>query len=388
MKSIRHLNVLRLGVFTIAIMVSTFGNLAAQETKATTFETLNYVYKPGDNGYACYRIPAIIATQKGTLLAFAEGRKLNCGDSGDIDLVLRRSSDGGRTWSPMQVIWSDSTNTCGNPVPIQDRKTGKIWLISTWNFGGDHEKQIVNQTGKFGRNVYVLSSDDDGKSWSAPREITNDVRLPGWSWYATGPCHGVQISTGKYKGRLAVPVNHVEIATRKNFAHIIYSDDHGKSWKLGNNTPQAGTNEATLAEIANGNLMLNTRNADRKKKIRLVTTSTDGGQTWGDLTTDTTLIEPICQGSLLNYQLSKKRSILFFINPADKLLRANVTLRASLDDGHTWQTSKVIYPGPSAYSDIAVYDKKQVACLYEAGSIKAYEGIAFKTIDLKEMIKP
>jgi sialidase-1 len=168
--------------------------------------------------------------------------------------------------------------------------------------------------------------------------------------------------------------------------HIIYSDDHGKTWKLGDNTPQAGTNEATLAEIAKGDLMLNTRNSDRKKRTRLVATSTNGGQTWSDVTTDTTLIEPICQGSLLNYQLSKKRSVLLFINPANKTARANITLRASLDDGHTWPFSRVIFSGPSAYSDIAVYNKKQVACLYEAGTVKAYDGIAFKTIDLNNLI--
>jgi sialidase-1 len=347
---------------------------------------LNYIYKPGDNGYACFRIPAMITTKTGILLAFAEGRKKDCGDSGDIDLVLRRSADGGKTWSAMQVVWSDSTNTCGNPVPIQDVTTGKIWLISTWNYGTDHEKDIKAQTSKYGRNVYVLSSDDEGKTWSAPKDITNDVKLPGWTWYATGPCHGVQISTGKYKGRLAVPVNHVEFSTGKNFVHTIYSDNHGKSWKLGNNTPQDGTNEVTMAEITNGDLMMNIRNADRTHKTRLITTSANGGQSWSDVTTDTTLVEPVCQGSLLNYQLTKKRSVLLFINPANKLTRANVTLRASLDDGHSWIGSKVVFPGPSAYSDIAVYNK-EVACLYEAGMTKPYEGIAFKTISLSELIK-
>lgn len=363
-----------------------FWLMGSSPAKAAVDDTLRYIYKPGDNGYACFRIPAMITTKSGMLLAFAEGRKINCGDSGDIDLVLRRSADGGKTWSAMQVVWSDSTNTCGNPVPIQDQSTGKIWLVSTWNYGADHEKQINAQTSKYGRRVFVLSSDDEGKSWSLPCEITNDVKLPGWTWYATGPCHGVQISIGKYKGRLAVPVNHVEFDTKKNFVHIIYSDDHGQTWKLGDNTPRAGTNEATLAEIAKGDLMLNARNSDRKKRTRLVATSTNGGQTWSNVTADTTLIEPICQGSLLNYQLSKKRSVLLFINPANKTARANITLRASLDDGHTWPVSQVIFPGPSAYSDIAVYNKKQVACLYEAGTAKAYDGIAFKTVDLNNLI--
>jgi sialidase-1 len=301
--------------------------------------------------------------------------------------VLRRSADGGQTWSPLQVVWSDSTNTCGNPVPIQDAVTGKIILISTWNLGTNHEKEIVGQTSKDGRHVYMLSSADEGKSWSAAKEITPQVKLPGWTWYATGPCHGVQISNGKNKGRLVVPVNHIESATGKNFAHIIYSDDHGLNWKLGENTPQDKTNETTVAELSGGDLMLNMRNSDRNHKTRLTAISTNGGQSWGDVQTDTTLIEPICQGSLLNYQLSKRKAILLFSNPASKPTRSNVTLRVSTNDGKSWLNSIVIYAGPSAYSDIAVYRNTQVACLYEAGVTKPYEGIAFKTISLNQLLK-
>jgi len=371
-------------LFTVGIFMAV-ANISGTAKAQTVPEPLNYIYKPGDSGYNCFRIPAMITTKSGLILAFAEGRKKDCGDSGDIDLVLRRSADGGKTWGPLQVVWSDSTNTCGNPVPIQDAATGKIWLVSTWNYGADHEKEIKAKTGKFGRNVYALSSDDDGKSWSPAKEITADVRRPDWTWYATGPCHGVQITTGKYKGRLAVPVNHVE--NNKNYVHIIYSDDHGLSWKLGSNTPQDKTNEATLAELSNGSLMLNIRNADRKLKTRLTSVSADGGQTWGNVKTDTTLIEPICQGSLLSYMPGKKNAALFFINPANTIKRANVTLRASSDDGQTWAKSEVIYPGPSAYSDIAIYKNKEIAVLYEAGVIKTPEGIAFKTVDLASMLK-
>ena len=135
---------------------------AGQPIQSSENTQLNYIYKPGEAGYSCFRIPAMIASRKGTLLAFAEGRKNDCGDSGDIDLVLRRSNDGGKTWSPIQVAWSDSTNTCGNPVPIEDMSTGKIWLISTWNNGQDHEKQIRTKTGKDGRRVFMSSSQADG----------------------------------------------------------------------------------------------------------------------------------------------------------------------------------------------------------------------------------
>lgn len=379
----------KLIVFARCVYIALSGVLMTGAAQAKAFKaqphSLRYIYQPGDDGYACFRIPAMITTKNGTLLAFAEGRKFNCGDSGDIDLVLRRSFDGGKTWRPMQVVWSDSTNTCGNPVPVQDVSTGKIWLISTWNNGQDHEKQIRTQTGKDGRRVFVLSSDDDGKSWSAPKEITRDVKRPDWTWYATGPCHGLQIANGKFKGRLVVPVNHVQLSTNKNLVHIIYSDDHGSTWKIGNNTPQDKANEVTVAELSGGNLMLNIRNADRKKHTRLYTTSTDGGQTWAHLQTDTALIEPVCQGSLLNFSLSKNKTILLFSNPADMKKRVNLTLRASLDDGKTWPYKQVIFAGPSAYSDIAVY-KKQVACMYEAGNDKAYDGIAFQLVGLKELL--
>ncbi|WPU92762.1 sialidase family protein [Mucilaginibacter sabulilitoris] len=369
------------------LIISFFCTLAAQ-AQDNNAASLNYLYKPGDNGYACFRIPALLNTSNGTLLAFAEARKNNCGDSGDIDLVLRRSQDGGKTWGNMQVVWSDSTNTCGNPVPIQDAATGKIWLLSTWNLGTDHEKQIVDGTSKDTRRVFVLSSDDAGKTWSPAKEITQQVKMPDWTWYATGPCHGLQISQGKFKGRLVVPINHIERATGKNFAHIIYSDDHGVTWQLGANTPFDMANETTVAEIKKGRLMLNMRNSGRRDKTRKIAISKDGGQTWRNMGTDTVLIEPICQGSLLSYQPSSKKRFLFFSNPANKMSRSNLTLRLSLNDGKTWAASQVIYPGPSAYSDIAVINDAQIACFYEAGLTRPYEGIAFQSVNINNLFKP
>lgn len=369
------------------LVICLFAVRSNAATATVDSAALNYIYQPGYFGYSCFRIPAIITTRKGVILAFAEARKNGCGDTGDIDLVLRRSKDSGKTWSPLQVVWSDSTNTCGNPVPIQDVSTGKIWLLTTWNWGADHEKEIREQTSKNGRCVYVLSSVNEGLNWSKPREITSDVKKANWTWYATGPCHGVQISTGKYKGRLAVPVNHVEYATGKNYAHIIYSDDHGVTWKLGENTPLDNANETTIAEISDARLMLNTRNSNRKVKYRQSAISDNGGQTWHDMHLDSTLIEPICQGSLFSYKRGKQM-VLLFSNPSSQTARANLTLRASMDNGKIWSRSLVIYPGPAAYSDITVTEHKQVACLFEAGINKPYEGIAFKTIALNQLIKP
>ena len=139
---------------------------------------LNYLFKPGDHGYKCFRIPAVIKTSKGSLLAFAEARKNHCGDADDIDLVLRRSEDGGQTWSPMIIVWDDGGNTCGNPAPVVDARNGRIVLLSTWNLGGDHEPQIINLKSKDTRRIFVMHSDDDGLQWSTPREITTDVKQP------------------------------------------------------------------------------------------------------------------------------------------------------------------------------------------------------------------
>ena len=200
-------------------------------------QTLNHLYRAGEEGYACFRIPSLITTSKGTILAFAEARKNNCGDAGDIDLVVKRSEDGGKTWSSLQMVWNDSTNTCGNPAPVVDQKTGKIVLLSTWNLGTDHEKDIIAGTSKDTRRVFFLASTDDGRSWSTPSQITDVVKKSNWSWYATGPGRGIQISKGKHKGRMVIPANHITADTKQNYSHAIYSDDAGQTWNLGGITP-------------------------------------------------------------------------------------------------------------------------------------------------------
>jgi sialidase-1 len=183
----------------------------------TTERKLEYIFESGTCGYNTFRIPAIITTKNGTILAFAEGRKKTSSDTGDIDLVMKRSEDNGKTWSELTVIWDDDENVCGNPAPVQDRKTGKIYLLSTWNLGRDHEQQIINQTSRDTRRIYLLISDNDGLNWSEPVEITTSVKLNTWTWYATGPCHGLQVSNGQYKDRLIIPCDHIEAGTGKYF---------------------------------------------------------------------------------------------------------------------------------------------------------------------------
>nr|WP_293840419.1 sialidase family protein [uncultured Arsenicibacter sp.] len=339
----------------------------------------NALFRAGDNGYACFRIPAIIKTTKGTLLAFAEARRTGCGDAGDIDIVVKRSADGGKSWSGMSMVWDDAGNTCGNPAPVVDAKTGNIVLVATWNLGSDHEKQIIDGSSKDTRRVFVLSSTDEGVSWSTAREITSAVKRPDWTWYATGPCNGIQLEHKKYRGRLVIPCDHIEAGTKKYFSHSIFSDDGGKTWQLGGTTLGDKVNECSVAELPKGVLMLNMRNYT-SVRVRQVSTSTDGGQSWAPLQGDTTLIEPVCQGSLLWYKHKGRKPFLAFSNPASQKARVNMTVRLSYDQGKTWAARQVVYEGPSAYSNLVVTPAGNLACLYEAGQKSPYEGIFFKEL--------
>lgn len=346
-------------------------------------QEFNYLFKPGDGGYQCFRIPAIVSTAKGSLLAFAEARKNNCGDAGNIDLVVRRSQDGGKSWSALMLVWDDGDNTCGNPAPVVDRLTGNIVLLSTWNLGTDHEPQIIRGTSKDTRRIFVLSSADDGLSWSTPREITADVKLPNWTWYATGPCNGIQIRSGKYKGRLVIPSDHIEAGTKKYFSHTIYSDDGGISWKLGGTTPTDMVNECTVAELPKGILLLNMRNYNATR-IRQTATSIDGGATWSALQGDTTLVEPVCQASMIWYDYKGRKPFLAFSNPASAASRTNMTVRISYDKGKTWARNNTVYKGPSAYSNLVVLPNGNLACFYEAGLKTPYEGIVFQELSFTD----
>lgn len=347
-----------------------------------SLEPIRYLFESGTNGYNTFRIPAIIRTIEGTLLAFAEGRKNSSSDTGDIDLVFRRSEDNGASWSELKVVWDDGENVCGNPAPVVDRQTGNIYLLSTWNLGSDHESEIIKETSKDTRRVFVIISTDDGKTWTEAKEITASVKPVNWTWYATGPCHGIQILNGKYKNRLIIPCDHIESKTNKYFSHIIYSDDSGNTWKLGGTTPQDQVNECSVAELQGGKLMLNMRNYDRSQKARKVSISEDGGNTWSDIYSDPVLIEPICQGSLLSTEPNFEK--LLFLNPADENERRNMTLRLSMDSGKTW-LSKTLFSGPSAYSDMAILKTGEIGCLFEAGHVWPYQGIVFRIVSFEEI---
>jgi sialidase-1 len=337
------------------------------------------IFVSGTQGYSTFRIPAMVTTNSGKIVAFAEGRVNGSSDTGNIDLVMRSSDDGGKTWSPLKVIWDDNDNVCGNPAPVVNRTTGEIHLLMTWNLGEDHEREIIAQTSEDTRRVYVSASKDEGQTWSQPREITSSVKLSNWTWYATGPCHGIQMENGKYKGRLIIPCDHIEAKTKKYYSHVIYSDDSGKTWQLGGTTPQDQVNECTVAEFPDGKLILNMRNYDRTQKTRKISYSDDGGITWSDIQPVPELVEPICQASML---FVDKTKTLYFLNPASTDSRIRMTLKRSRDYGKTWETKNLLHPGPSAYSDITLISNNKLGCLYEAGISNPYENIIFTTVEI------
>ncbi|MDN5216882.1 sialidase family protein [Fulvivirgaceae bacterium BMA12] len=387
-----HLNVMKpCLIFLLLIFNTSYASSISlhEDTEVFNVETgsrkLKWLFKSGDHGYACYRIPALVVANDGSVLAFCEARKESCSDTNDIDLVMKKSTDNGKTWGDMQVIWSDDANVCGNPSPVVDRVTGDIHLLATWNNGKDHESQIIAGTSIAGREVYHLVSGDAGETWSSPVNISGAVKLPDWTWYATGPVHGIQLKNKAYKNRLVIPCDHIERDSKKYYSHVIYSDDHGKTWQLGGTTPTDQVNECTVAELSNGDLMLNMRNYQRKDaQVRQVAISRDGGASWVEQQMEPQLPEPRCQGAMLAIAY-KGRNLLLFTNPAHEKSRINMTLSVSEDDGATWHKKIVIYDSHSAYSDLAALAKDKILVLYEAGYEGPYEGISYKILSKKEL---
>jgi sialidase-1 len=345
------------------------------------------LWTAGQGEYDTYRIPSLIKTKNGTLLAFCEGRKDGRGDSGNIDLLMRRSTDGGRTWSPTQVIRDDEGNTCGNPCPVVEQETGAILLLSTHNLGVDHENQIIAQTSKGTRTVWLLKSTDDGQSWSSPKEITDVAKKPEWTWYATGPGAGIQVQHGPHKGRLVIPCDHIEATTKHYRSHVIYSDDRGETWKLGGSAPEHRVNECEVVELAEpaGRLMLNMRNYDRDNRTRQTALSDDGGATWHSQKHDLALIEPTCQASIrrLRWPDQGQPGAILFSNPASQESRERMTVRVSYDDAKTWAHSKLVNKGFSAYSCLESLDDETAGLLYErAVGDQTYGRITFARLHL------
>jgi sialidase-1 len=218
----------------------------------------------------------------------------------------------------------------------------------------------------------VCSSKDDGASWSKPVDITADTKAPDWTWYATGPGVGIQLKSG----RLLIPCDHSVAVTTMRRSHAIYSDDHGATWKRGGVVGDH-TNECQAAELKDGSVLMNMRSYHGKNR-RAVSTSRDGGLTWSAITLDETLVEPVCQASLL--ALPPRSNTLLFSNPAS-VKRESLTLRLSRDGGKTWPQALVLHAGPAAYSCLTALPGRKIGCIYERGDASPYERISFAILE-------
>ncbi len=339
------------------------------------------LFVAGEGGYHTYRIPALAVAMDGTILAFCEGRRDSSSDSGQIDLLLRRSDDDGHTWSAPQVVATEAGMTCGNPCPVVERASATIWLPFCKNLAAGHEGHITE--GKAPRTVWLTHSEDAGVSWSEPREITATTKDPSWTWYATGPTHGIQLASG----RLVVPCDHmvgVHFDRQKDpyHSHVIISDDAGATWRIGGIVDE-GTNECAVIETADMSLYINCRNY-RGEKRRASARSIDGGSSFQPRIWEDGLPEPICQGSLVSLPGGDggPSDLALFANPASADSRSNLTLRYTEDGGRSWTALRSLYEGPSAYSDLAVAADGEILCLYERGADSCYETLTLARLSL------
>ncbi|MGX7760836.1 exo-alpha-sialidase [Streptomyces angustmyceticus] len=346
-----------------------------------------------EQGYSCFRIPAVVRSVRGTLLAFAEGRRHDCGDAGDIDLVLKRSTDGGRTWGPLQVVNHGDGDTHGNPAPIVDRRTGRIVLAETYNKG---RADGLNCDVPCDRTPHLQYSDDDGATWSAPRDLTAALRPPRWnSWYATGPVHGIQLTRGRHAGRLVFGINAESYAGGRvtaNHAALVHSDDGGATWRVGalDTWPvaAAGTfrqkpSEMTLLERSDGTVYVNGREQDGTDLgHRTAAVSRDGGATFAaPFRALPDLYSPMVQGSALRLAHPRAgRGRTLFAAPADPDRRRTMTIRSSWDEGRTWEgvdRGARVTTDWSGYSDLVAVSDDVTGLLYEGGAADARDEIRF-----------
>ncbi|WP_328691286.1 exo-alpha-sialidase [Streptomyces caniferus] len=346
-----------------------------------------------EQGYSCFRIPAVVKTVRGTLLAFAEGRRHDCGDAGDIDLVLKRSTDGGRTWGPLQVINHGNGDTHGNPAPIVDRRTGRIVLAETYNKGrGDGLSCDV----PCDRTPHLQYSDDDGATWSTPRDLTTAIRPPQWnSWYATGPVHGIQLTRGRHAGRLVFGINSESFAGGRvtaNHAALVHSDDGGATWKVGaldtwpvaaDGTFRQKPSEMTLLERSDGTVYVNGREQDGTDLgHRTAAVSRDGGDSFAaPFRALPDLYSPMVQGSALRLPHPRTgRGRTLFAAPADPDRRRTMTVRTSWDEGRTWEgvdRGARVTTDWSGYSDLVAVSDDVTGLMYEGGAVDARDEIRF-----------
>jgi sialidase-1 len=372
-------------LLSLVLVGALTGSPVAAEEPLFEQQTL---YKQGDFGYACFRIPAIVKAANGDVLAFAEGRVKDCGDDENIDLVLRRSTDNGRTWGGLQVVSKGNGSTHGNPVPIVHAESGRVVLVSTHN----GPEPCPNGCD---RDPYVQYSDDNGVTWSPAREMT-EGKLPSWNfWYATGPMHGIELRNGPHAGRLVVGANFESfdgVGPHVYGTHLLYSDDRGETWHIGATAAVDDgsiiAQEVTVVERGDGRIYALARERGTEEGHRAFAISSDGGETFDAPFRIVRGLEmPDVQASTL--RLNENRILLS--SPAHPVAREVMVVRSSWDEGRTWETwdrGKVFHWGPTAYSDMVLLGGGQIGLLYEAGVASPYESIRFARFDESYLATP
>lgn len=351
----------------------------------------------GDDGVHSYRIPGLVTSTKGTLLGVYDIRRQNNYDlQDDVQVGLSRSVDSGQTWMPMQVIVdmskSDpilprSQNGAGDPSILVDPKTGSIWVMALWThgIGGDRAWWGVHQgmtPEDQAAQVVLVKSTDDGKTWSSPINITEQIKDPSWYILLQGPGRGITMADGT----LVFPFQYVDSA-RMPHATIVYSKDGGRNWKIGA-PARSNTTEAQVVEITPGTLMLNMR--DNRGGSRAVATTSDMGQNWVEhASSRSALQEPVCMASLIKVDAKDNvlgRDILLFSNPNTTKGRTHITIKASLDGGLTWNEANQLLLDEQltwGYSCLSMIDPQTVGILYEGSTSQ----MTFQAVKLVDLIK-
>ncbi len=314
------------------LLLSNKTDTGSKAELAAPLHDSSLLFDGGTGIYHSFRIPSIVKTNNGTLIAFAEGRRWSPSDFGDINVVFKRSTDNGATWSALGEVAASGAGTWGNPTAVYDWKAGpngRVWLFMSWN---DENKTSYGSIKAWGdRRVFSSYSDDHGVTWSSPQDMTNTLLPPGYTWDAMGPGIGIQTNVD-HPGRLIIPA----------YGRNIYSDDHGASWQY--QLIPGGTDEGTIVELLNGSLMRNDRPGTTewntaKLRRKSVGSIENGFPGWS---TDAALTDPKCEASVMRYNTDAPARILF-LNPNNDSKRCNMTVRISYDEGNTWARSRSIY---------------------------------------------
>lgn len=348
------------------IMMQSCGN--TRKIGATPVKEDVIVFEP-DSLYKSTRIPALVVTPKGTLLAFCEGRIGTASDWADMNLIMRRSTDGGQTWEAIKILDTQKGGPAGNPTPIVDEK-GIVHLL--------YQKDYAE--------AFYTYSDDDGISWKTSTNITHVFNQfkPEYDWkvLATGPGHGIQLKNGRLLAAVWL-ANSEKLLPRRSHhpscVATIYSDDYGKTWNMGaivadSSAAIRNPNESMAVQLADGTVLLSIRNADKIKR-RAFSTSNDGIKGWTAVRFEEELFDPTCMASIIAVPTKNKqdKQAILFVNPdsrnIEKHPRQNLTAKLSYDGGHTWPVQKILNSGPSGYSDLAIGPDGTIYCLYETNTV-------------------